>query len=131
MLQAWSKHYRPNRLGRVLFMGARGRFAFGRSRPRPSVRKGCLRLAQSGRREAGSMAAPAGKLTTTAPFFIGGILRRKEDTKVDHPVLTPAGGEKRTLLLVGTQGRGPPRMNYGRRGLPRRQRPHPKLSRGP
>src|SRR5882757_72181 len=77
MLQACSKQYRPNRLGRVLFMGARGRFAFGRSRPRPSVRKGCLRLAQSGRREAGSMAAPAGKLTTTAPFFIGGILRRK------------------------------------------------------
>src|SRR5258708_29246074 len=38
MLQACSKHYRPNRLGRVLFMGARGRFAFGRSRPRPSVR---------------------------------------------------------------------------------------------
>src|SRR6266404_7344606 len=74
MLQACSKHYRPNRLGRVLFMGARGRFAFGRSRPRPSVRKGCLRLAQSGRREAGRMAAPAGKLTTTAPFFIGGIL---------------------------------------------------------
>src|SRR5258707_5031251 len=69
MLQACSKHYRPNRLGRVLLMGARGRFAFGRSRPRPSVRKGCLRLAQSGRREAGRMAAPAGKLTTTAPFF--------------------------------------------------------------
>src|SRR5260370_714177 len=39
-----------NQLGRVLFMGARGRFAFGRSRPRPSVRKGCLRLARSGRR---------------------------------------------------------------------------------
>jgi len=77
MLQACSKHYRPNRLGRVLFMGARGRFAFGRSRPRPSIRKGCLRLAQSGRRKAGRMAAPAGKLTTTAPFFIGGILRRK------------------------------------------------------
>src|SRR5713101_321124 len=76
MLQACSKHYRPNRLGRVLFMGARGRFAFGRSRPRPSIRKGCLRLAQSGRRKAGRMAAPAGKLTTTAPFFIGGILRR-------------------------------------------------------
>src|SRR6266404_5097864 len=82
MLQACSKHYRPNRLGRVLFMGARGRFAFGRSRPRPSVRKGCLRLAQSGRREAGSMAAPAGKLTTTAPFFIGGILRRNPEVRV-------------------------------------------------
>src|SRR6266404_651265 len=81
MLQACSKHYRPNRLGRVLFMGARGRFAFGRSRPRPSIRKGCLRLAQSGRRKAGRMAAPAGKLTTTAPFFIGGILRRKGEGK--------------------------------------------------
>jgi len=46
------------------------------------------------------MAAPAGKLTTTAPFFIGGILRRKEDTKVDHPVLTPAGGDRRTLPPV-------------------------------
>src|SRR5260370_12900036 len=79
MSQACSKHYRPNRLGRVLFMGARGRFAFGRSRPRPSVRKGCLRLAQSGRREAGRMAAPAGKLTTTAPFFIGGILINASD----------------------------------------------------
>src|SRR5258708_23426205 len=65
-----------------------------RQAARPSVRKGCLRLAQSGRREAGSMAAPAGKLTTTAPFFIGGILRRKEDTKVDHSGLTPAGGDK-------------------------------------
>src|SRR5260370_9359599 len=109
MSQACSKHYRPNRLGRVLFMGARGRFAFGRSRPRPSVRKGCLRLAQSGRREAGRMAAPAGKLTTTAPFFIGGILKRKKDTKVDHPVLTPAGGGSRTVLLVGSRWRGPPR----------------------
>src|SRR5258708_32921805 len=44
--------------------------------------------------QADSMAAPAGKLTTTAPFFIGGILRRKEDTKVDHSGLTPAGGDK-------------------------------------
>jgi hypothetical protein len=30
------------RTGWVLFMGARGRFAFGRSRPGPGVRKGCL-----------------------------------------------------------------------------------------
>ena len=39
MLQACSKHYRPNRLGRVLFMGARGRFAFGRSRPSGPLRR--------------------------------------------------------------------------------------------
>src|SRR5258705_3129236 len=89
MLQACSKHYRPNRLGRVLFMGARGRFAFGRSRPMPSVRKGCLRLAQSGRRKAGRMAAPAGKLTTTAPFFIGGILKRNRNPL--PPGLLPSG----------------------------------------
>src|SRR5258705_13835145 len=33
---------------------------------------GYLNRVQSSRREAGRMAAPAGKLTTTAPFFIGG-----------------------------------------------------------
>src|SRR5258707_7995435 len=98
MLQACSKHYRPNRLGRVLFMGARGRFAFGRSRPRPSVRKGCLRLAQSGRREAGRMAAPAGKLTTTAS--------KRKPALSGKTVFDRAPPEKQNVdAAVGTIGR--------------------------